>query len=341
LSNQQRQLGSGVFTAGNGNVSVSALGDIDLNGSRIATYDGGNIFVESLQGNVNAGVGGTNVVGFVVSYVNPANGIAGLYAGQVYASGIAALTLPSTADVPDSASLPGNITVETPQGNIISTQAGILQAIPNGFFTSYPTITLVAGGNIYLGNLGVIGGTIYMEAGGNITGLIFYQSSPTNTAVAGTDVQFAVTALGTPPFAYQWFKGGTVLPGQTNASLYLTNVQRADAATYSVVVSYCFAVSNAVAVATNQFQLHVLVPQQLNAALVPAGNTLSVSFGDVGGGLLTAQDIPTFVIQTSTDLVNWTSVENLPVTTNASGGLSFQVPLSTDPGCGFFRVLSQ
>ncbi len=94
------------------------------------------------------------------------------------------------------------------------------------------------------------------------------------------------------------------------------------------------------AVITNAFQLHVLVPQLLSSSFVQTNQTLSISFGDPGGGILTTQDIASFVIQTSTNLVDWASA-NPSISTNAGGGLSFQVPVPTNDGAGFYRVLSQ
>jgi hypothetical protein len=52
----------GIYTSDQGDVTVIADGDIDLNGSRIATYNGGNVTVESLDGNINAGTGGAGFV---------------------------------------------------------------------------------------------------------------------------------------------------------------------------------------------------------------------------------------------------------------------------------------
>ena len=43
---------NGIFTVGKSDVTVIASGDIDLNGSRIAAFNGGNVTVESLAGNV-------------------------------------------------------------------------------------------------------------------------------------------------------------------------------------------------------------------------------------------------------------------------------------------------
>lgn len=190
LFNSSRQVGFGVFSAGRGDVSVTAYGDINIDGSRIATYDGGNILVESYHGNVDVGSGGDTPTGVFLTYVDPATGLAGSYAEDVFGSGIVANTLvPGKASqgYPSSdvakATVPGNITVETPQGNISSSLGGITQIALDGTVTAGPTITLSAGtpasgnspgyaGNIDLGQSGVIGGTINATANGNITGLI-------------------------------------------------------------------------------------------------------------------------------------------------------------------------
>ncbi len=55
--------------------------------------------------------------------------------------------------------------------------------------------------------------------------------------VAGTTVQFNVTAGGTAPLFYQWRKEGVDLLGQNGSLLTLNNVQPASAGNYSVVVT--------------------------------------------------------------------------------------------------------
>ena len=187
--NAERQVGFGIFTSGNGNVNVTALGDINIDGSRIATFNGGNINVESLDGTVNVGSGGDTFNGVYVSYVDPATGQPGYYAEDVYGSGILANTLVPSTQVPlppGSASVPGNVTVETPRGNIVATLGGITQEALDGNTAAGPIITLIAGtaasgtvgspnyspgygGNIDLGQSGVIGGTVNLTANGNIT----------------------------------------------------------------------------------------------------------------------------------------------------------------------------
>lgn len=66
----------------------------------------------------------------------------------------------------------------------------------------------------------------------------FFMGQPQSVSQAGGgDVGFVGNALGTPPLTYQWqFEGGDI-PGATLGSLTLTNVQPADAGSYSLIVS--------------------------------------------------------------------------------------------------------
>ncbi|MBK7997675.1 MAG: immunoglobulin domain-containing protein [Verrucomicrobia bacterium] len=56
------------------------------------------------------------------------------------------------------------------------------------------------------------------------------------TTNAGSEVTFAVTAIGTPPLTYQWQRNGVPLTGETGSALTFTNVQVADSGVYRVVV---------------------------------------------------------------------------------------------------------
>ncbi len=49
--------------------------------------------------------------------------------------------------------------------------------------------------------------------------------STNQTVYAGANLRFAVTAIGTKPFAYQWSVNTTNISGATNATLTLTNLQ--------------------------------------------------------------------------------------------------------------------
>jgi hypothetical protein len=56
------------------------------------------------------------------------------------------------------------------------------------------------------------------------------------SVVPGTNVAFSVAATGTAPLEYQWRRNGVGLPGATNDSVTLTNVQSSDVGHYTVVV---------------------------------------------------------------------------------------------------------
>lgn len=62
------------------------------------------------------------------------------------------------------------------------------------------------------------------------------QPVPQNVTL-GDNASFTVVASGTAPLTYQWSKGGSPVDGATSATLSLTNVQPADAGSYSVTVT--------------------------------------------------------------------------------------------------------
>jgi hypothetical protein len=57
------------------------------------------------------------------------------------------------------------------------------------------------------------------------------------TITAGQSVTFSVTATGTAPLSYQWSQNGTAISGATSSSYTISNVQAANAGTYTVTVS--------------------------------------------------------------------------------------------------------
>jgi hypothetical protein len=184
LNNSSSGLCYGIYTSDSGDVNVTAFGDVDIDGSRIATFNGGSIFIESLTGEVDAGSGGDVQNSVYASYVNPLTGAAESYPEAFFGSGILAYTLvPESEDdfqyqlPPNAATAPGNITVETPRGDIDADLAGIQQDALGGSTAAGPTINLTAGspgyiGNIDIGNSGVIGGTVNAAATGNVIGVI-------------------------------------------------------------------------------------------------------------------------------------------------------------------------
>ena len=155
----------GIFTTSGGNVSVTANGDVNVNGSRIAAYNGGNISVESLNGDVNAGVGGAGYVSVNAQQLDP-NGSLGFISQSIPGSGVLATTLPG------SFATLGNITVNAPRGSVNANLGGVLQIAFNGEGSENAFIDINAGQNINATGSGIIGSNIKLQAGGNINGLV-------------------------------------------------------------------------------------------------------------------------------------------------------------------------
>ncbi|MGA9780285.1 MAG: hypothetical protein WBS33_18660, partial [Verrucomicrobiia bacterium] len=180
----------GIFSTSGGNVNVTANGDVNVDGSRIAAYDGGNVTVESQTGDVNAGTGGEGYVTLNALQLDPATGQLIGIPTTIPGSGILATT------VFGSDALLGNITVIAPNGDINANLGGIIQLAFNGMDTKNNFIELNAGQDINAEGSGIIGSNIKLQAGGNINGLVIgSQSVDINSAqnvnvvaVSGGDV---------------------------------------------------------------------------------------------------------------------------------------------------------
>jgi len=91
------------------------------------------------------------------------------------------------------------------------------------------------------------------------------EAQPTNqTASAGNSVEFSVVAAGSGLLSYQWLFQGGDLPGATNDTLILNNVQLSQAGDYSVLVTNAFG-----AVLSSNAVLTVNPP--LGCTAVPSG----------------------------------------------------------------------
>ncbi|MSU50845.1 MAG: hypothetical protein EXS37_17450, partial [Opitutus sp.] len=118
---------------------------------------------------------------------------------------------------------------------------------------------------------------------------IVTQFSGQSTPVGG-NASFTVAATGDAPLTYQWFKNDIdAIAGATTATLALTNVQAADAATYTVVVT------NAIGSATSNGASLVLtgiapsIVTQPPARTASAGSTVTFTVTASGSPTLTYQ----------------------------------------------------
>ncbi|MDB6031754.1 MAG: Filamentous hemagglutinin family outer membrane protein [Verrucomicrobiales bacterium] len=156
----------GIYTGNGGNVTVEAKGDILLKGSRIATYNGGDISVVSHEGNIDAGTGARGFFGVPSREYDSATGQFADTTERFFGSGIVALTRPG------GSALVGNISVKTDKGDILASSGGILQLAFNNVDQSGAKVALDSGGDIRANQSGILGGSVSLAAKGSIDGII-------------------------------------------------------------------------------------------------------------------------------------------------------------------------
>jgi hypothetical protein len=128
------------------------------------------------------------------------------------------------------------------------------------------------------------------------------QQPQSQSSLLGTTASFTVQADGTAPLGYQWLRYGTNLVGQTDATLTILDVQAADEAPYTVVVT-----NVAGAVTSSVVNLIVTLPP-LTAPQITVDQT-DFTF------LLSGPPGSNYVLQVSTNLLNWSpvSTSTMPV----------------------------
>ncbi len=154
----------------------------------------------------------------------------------------------------------------------------------------------------------------------------FIVAQPQNLALsASQNASFAVLAGGSATLGYRWyFNTNSPIPNATNSILTLTNVQSANAGMYSVVIT-----NLAGTVTSTNVTLTV-------STIAPAQPQLSgLSFSNGSFSLTVNGGSGTYVVQTSTNLVDWISIY-----TNASSTPPFTWSDSNAASVGqkFYRI---
>jgi Immunoglobulin domain len=141
------------------------------------------------------------------------------------------------------------------------------------------------------------------------------------TVLKGSNVLFSVSASGTPPLSYQWYKNSLPLLGNPAGgpnpyvapSFTMTNVTRTNSGGYSVVIT-----NTAGAITSVTAVLTVHVPQKLTQPILQTNGTFVLLSGDNDGGKLFSSNLPAFHLAASSNLVDWVQV---PSTITLSNGL--------------------
>ena len=149
-------------------------------------------------------------------------------------------------------------------------------------------------------------------------------SASTNiAAVVGQSLVLNVGAAGGGALGYQWNLNGTPVATTTNGTLTITQLTASQAGTYTVTVT------NSVGTASGTIA-QVAVYATAAATLAPLARTAGSNFGLQVTGVPGYQ----YVVQTSTNLVNWISV-----TTNTAP-FNYQDTGSSPAGRRFYRTYS-
>lgn len=175
-------------------------------------------------------------------------------------------------------------------------------------------------------------GTI-VSGGANLTVWVppsITQQPLSKTVLGGSNVTviFIGNATGTIPLSYQWFKNESPISAAVNRILSLTNVRRSDSGGYAFVVTN---VAGAVTSATANLIVHV--PQKLTFTVTNGSRLFSSS--DMDGQPLVDPDLSNFFLQTSSNLVQWTTITDGLSYTN--GELQI-LPPAPSPNLQFYRV---
>lgn len=142
-------------------------------------------------------------------------------------------------------------------------------------------------------------------------------NQPQSQVVVGpTNVTLSVGVASTAPggVSYQWIENGTNRPGATSSTLVIPNASRIDSATYSVSVTNALETiqsSNAI--------VRVLIPPRLAQPTLSTDGGLSLLFADADGGtMISSNDLATFNVFASSNMVDWVTVTNALTLTNGS-----------------------
>ncbi len=150
-------------------------------------------------------------------------------------------------------------------------------------------------------------------------------------APIGSMVEIAAIVAGPVPLSYQWLKNGEPMPGITNATLALTNVQPANTAEYTYYVVY------PLGTLTNEFNLAFVnvfhaEPPVITGSRLTASGTMQISF--------TGLSDRSYQLDYTTSLappVVWDFVESIALTGTA-GAFQVSIPLFGVESQAYFRI---
>lgn len=135
------------------------------------------------------------------------------------------------------------------------------------------------------------------------------------TASTGQPVTLSVSAQGTAPFVYQWYKNGTAIGGGTNASYTIASTTINDSGTYFATVRNGAGATTSDSATLTVIPSVVVVPPPVVAPPPPVPNTVS----DSGFESVRVGSNNFFAFQYNPTISNWTFTGNAGIAGNNSG----------------------
>ncbi len=142
--------------------------------------------------------------------------------------------------------------------------------------------------------------------------------------VAGNNVTFSATAIGSPNPTYQWKFNGANISGATSATYLTNNVQTNNAGNYTVVAANTYG-------SVTSLVSHLEVYHSATATFTATGYTTNNQVQFTVSGVTNSS----YVIQASTNLINWT-----PISTNIATFIYLDSSTTNYP-YRFYRALYQ
>lgn len=144
----------------------------------------------------------------------------------------------------------------------------------------------------------------------------------TLTVIAGNAAAFSVGASSSAPLTYRWLFKGTNLPGANSSAYSIANAQSGQAGDYRVIVTNTYG-----AVTSSAANLFIRLRPLLNLSFAPSDGQPHLALAGTPGDR--------YVIEASTNLLNWSSVLTV---TNVSGAVLYDDPASLLEPQKFYRA---
>jgi len=138
----------------------------------------------------------------------------------------------------------------------------------------------------------------------------------------GANVTLSVGVIGTPPFAYQWISNNVAVPGATNATFLLTNVNTSDSSSYSVLVTNSFG---------SELSSNAVLTVLPAIVITQPASSISVTGAVLNGSVTLGSDETVAWFEWGTD-TNYGNIAGATIVPGNNGSNNISAPLNGLPG---------